>query len=873
MSNLRPTFHESWYRVADLRARLRPSAQISRQYYRGERWYVVRDPAGNQYHRLSSAAYRFVGLLDGSRTVAEAWDLAGGIMADDAPTQPEVVQILSQLHAANLLEANITADAGVLLRRHKQMMKRRLQGRLMNVLFPRIPLWDLDSFLVRWLPVMRTVLSKFGILLWLGVVIAAVAMIIPDWHKLKEDASSAISPGNWPWLWATFVIIKLIHELGHAFTCRRFGGEVHELGVMFLVFVPAPYVDASSAWSLPSKWQRTLVGAGGMIFELFVAAICAFVWKYTAPGLVHSLAYNTMLIASVSTVIFNANPLLRYDGYYMLSDLLEIPNLKQKSMEYSMGLIKRHVFRVKSPIPLPPPGQRFWLFLYAVTSGAYRVFVGVMIILVVSNQVPVLGILMALGGVVTWLVVPVVKVSNYILLDPELHRKRGRAVAFTVVVAGMIAVLIGVIKFPERFEAVGIVKAENEYTLRAITPGFVEQVLVKDGQAVLAGQVMVVCRDREMEAEILKTQAQARASEARMKQSLVSSPADYQVEKANLDGIKKQLAILVKQRDDMTVRAPFDGVVVAPMIHELQDRYIKRGEDIATVVKADWLLIRAVVPQTDAALLFMNRNLWSPVKDLPGGWDATPSDVKHMLDAAGAKYVETPAAEVRQPGEPIQRVAAASSQAMFGRPGKVEFVFDYGQLSSIAATFEAVGPVKSDAKAAFDEIAAENIKEFGKADEKAAAPPIAGARRAHWLAERDQAALDISLSEQSGKTTVVYQAMGRLVEVRMATARSTNLTARVLMRVPAGTTTLPHASLTFAGGGEHQNDPHDQTGTKVTTPEFEVVLRMENPNMAYLPGQRAYVRFTMEHDQPLLYQWGRKFWQLLQTQNAQNKWL
>src|SRR6476661_11191527 len=170
---LRPTFSESWYRVKNLKAKLRASAQISRQYYRGERWYVVRDPAGNQYHRLSSAAYRFVGLLDGSRTVAQAWDLAGGMLADDAPTQPEVVQILSQLHAANLLEANITADAGVLLRRHKQMMKRRLQGRLMNVLFPRITLWDLDKFLVRWLPVMRVALSKFGAVVWVVTIIAA----------------------------------------------------------------------------------------------------------------------------------------------------------------------------------------------------------------------------------------------------------------------------------------------------------------------------------------------------------------------------------------------------------------------------------------------------------------------------------------------------------------------------------------------------------------------------------------------------------------------------------------------------------------------------------------------------------------------------
>src|SRR5258706_169652 len=167
MSQLRPTFSESWYRVAGLKARLRGSTQISRQHYRGERWYVVRDPAGNQYHRLSSAPSRFVSLLDGSRSVAEAWDPAGGVLADDAPTQPEVVQILSQLHAANLLEANITADAGVLLRRHKQMMRRRVQGRLMNILFPRIPLWDLDEFLVRWMPVMRIFLSRLGAVPWL----------------------------------------------------------------------------------------------------------------------------------------------------------------------------------------------------------------------------------------------------------------------------------------------------------------------------------------------------------------------------------------------------------------------------------------------------------------------------------------------------------------------------------------------------------------------------------------------------------------------------------------------------------------------------------------------------------------------------------
>src|SRR5436190_4931841 len=194
MLQLRPTFSESWYRVVNLRARLRPSAQISRQYYRGERWYVVRDPAGNQYHRLSDAAYRLVGLLDGSRTVGEAWELVGGQLDDEAPTQPEVIQILSQLHAANLLESDITADSNVLLRRHKMQMKRKMQGRLMNVLFPRIPIWDCDAFLKRWMPVMRHVLSKWGAMVWLAMVISAVAALAPHWNDLKEAASEATNP-------------------------------------------------------------------------------------------------------------------------------------------------------------------------------------------------------------------------------------------------------------------------------------------------------------------------------------------------------------------------------------------------------------------------------------------------------------------------------------------------------------------------------------------------------------------------------------------------------------------------------------------------------------------------------------------------------
>jgi putative peptide zinc metalloprotease protein len=613
---LRPTFSESWYRVAPLRAKLRASAQISRQYYRGERWYVVRDPAGNQFHRLSDPAYRFVGLLDGSRTVEEAWDLAGGQLADDAPTQPEVIQILSHLYSANLIDADVTPDATVLLRRHKQLTKRKMQNRFMNVLFPRIPLWDPDRFLVRWMPLARLLLSRFGAVVWLLVVGAAVAMIAPHWnatdpHSLKKAAADAINirhdPINLVLLWGVFVGIKAIHELGHAFSCRRFGGECHELGIMFLVFIPTPYVDASSAWSFPNKWHRIFVGAAGMIVELFFASLCAFIWVSVDPtSLIGRLTFNAMLVASVTTVVFNANPLLRYDGYYILSDFLEIPNLRQKSSEYALGLIKRHLFRVKLQQPLPPILQRFWLLTYAILSGIYRTFIGIAIILLVAFQIPVLGILMALGGVITWVAVPAYKTFKYLAIEPELHRKRGRAAAYTVAFVVAVIVLVGLIKFPLHLDAVGVVEPTNREFVVARTGGFVTKIgtrpdgtELQDGDWVRPGDVIAVCSSPELDAEIAQKKAERQSAVAKYEFAVAQgtdavAPLAYAIQTIDL-----AIADRMDRKNRLTLRATAEGQLVAPELHELVGRFIQGGQEIAMVAKPDQLTVHVLAEQKD----------------------------------------------------------------------------------------------------------------------------------------------------------------------------------------------------------------------------------------------------------------------------------
>lgn len=588
--------------MANIKVKLRAGAQISRQYYRGDRWYVVRDPAGNQFHRLSDPAYRFVGLLDGTRTVSEAWDLAGGQLADDAPTQPEVIQILSHLYSANLIDADVTPDATVLLRRHKTQQKRKFQGRLMNVLFPRIPLWDPDRFLLRWMPLVRPMFSRIGAIIWLIVITAAIAAIAPEWEKVKHATSNSISPGNWMWLWAVFVLIKLIHELGHAFACRRFGGECHELGIMFLVFIPTPYVDASTAWSFPSKWHRMFVGAAGMIVELFVASLCAFAWLTMNPDtLPAQLVFNAMLVASVSTVIFNANPLLRYDGYYILSDFLEIPNLRQKSAEYTLGLIKRHIFRVKAHQPLPPPVQRIWLFLYSISSSIYRVFVGFVIMLLVMYQIPVIGILMGVGGLVTWMVVPLVKLFKYLTIDPELHRKRGRAWAFTLVMATGVVILVGLIPFWVNIDQAGIVDAVPgaRSVVHFDGDGEVKQLLVKDGQHVNAGDVILVAENPTLESHIKQVEAQLEEMNARLTANRFSDRGEYKADKELFEAYKADLDLALDKRARLTLRAPISGELIAPRLRERLGAFLPRGAEVAKIARREELTVRVALEQRD----------------------------------------------------------------------------------------------------------------------------------------------------------------------------------------------------------------------------------------------------------------------------------
>src|SRR5579885_466301 len=256
----RPLFSSSWYRVAVLKPRLRRHALIHRHSYRGQTWYVLQDRATEQFHRFSPAAYAVIGLLDGRRTVQEILEHLQVRMGDDAPTQDEVLQLLGQLHTNDAMQCETSPDTDELLRRFERHQRHKWRKRLFSVFSWQFPLLDPERLLTWFAALIRPLFTWTGLILWLAVVVPAILLAASHWAELSENVLERIStPQNVMLLWVLFPFIKILHELGHAGAVKAFGGEVHEIGVLLLVFTPVPYVDASAAWAFPNKWQRAVV--------------------------------------------------------------------------------------------------------------------------------------------------------------------------------------------------------------------------------------------------------------------------------------------------------------------------------------------------------------------------------------------------------------------------------------------------------------------------------------------------------------------------------------------------------------------------------------------------------------------------------------
>lgn len=687
------TFSESWYRVASQRLCLRPGVKVRRQNFRGERWMVLENPLSNEFFRLRPAAYEFVARLRPDRTVQEVWQQCLDRSPDEAPSQQAVIQLLSQLYFANLLQYDLAADSTQLFERFKKRQRRELGFNLLNIMFMRFPLLDPDRFLLRVLPVLGKLVSPFGALLWCVVVGAGLKVAIDHFDALRQQGEGVLASNNLFLLYTGLVLIKAVHEFGHALFCRRFGGEVHVLGVMLMIFTPMPYVDATSSWSFRRRSHRVLVGAAGMITELFFAALAVFLWANTAPGIVHSLAYNLMFVASVSTLIFNLNPLLRFDGYYILSDLLEIPNLNQRATWQLRHLAEKHLFGAKkSDSPAANRREAGWYTFYGIASGIYRVVVFGGVLFTVADRFLIIGLVMAAVCLISWVTVPVIRLVKYLLTSPVLDRVRVRAVAVTFGGAVLALVLLGIVPFPAGLRAPGVVAAAQRTQIANQTSGTIDALLASSGSFVKRGDALLRLRNPELEIQLASTQARLDEVNARLLNAMQNETADLAPLTRLRDSVNAQLKKLSEDRDHLVIRAPHDGAWVAPGIEDFIGRQINRGTELGLLVDSTAFEFVASVRQEDADALFGRETRRAavrldgdaataiPVKDwriIPGGQKTLPSAALGWR-AGGEIPVAADDASGSRALEPFFEVvgkldSSSPIKLLDGRAGKIRF--------------------------------------------------------------------------------------------------------------------------------------------------------------------------------------------------------
>ncbi|MBW2000536.1 MAG: hypothetical protein JRJ29_21585, partial [Deltaproteobacteria bacterium] len=550
----------------------------------------------------------------------------------------------------------------------------KLKQNLKSPLFIRIPLFDPEPVLKRFQRVARPFFGWAGGIVWLLVVGWAVLQVGIHWSELTQDITDRIlSPGNLVILWLTFPLLKAFHEFGHGFAVKVKGGEVHEMGIMFLVFTPIPYVDASAASAFQEKRERVLVGAAGMAVEVFMGAVALALWLNMEAGTLKSVAYNVIFLAGVSSVLFNGNPLLRYDAYYILSDLLEIPNLAPRGLKYLSYLVQKYLFRIKDQEPpVSTPGERIWFVIYTVTSWTYRIFIYTAIILFVASKFFFIGVLFACWGFANLFVWPGIKGVKFLLSSPKLRRKRVQALMITASALALVGFLVVVVPVPLSTIAEGVLWIPEESFVRAKTEGFVEQCIVAPGRPVEKGVPLVQCSDPLIAGRIRVLEARLKELEATYDLQATSDRVKAEITKDQINRTKAELDDMRSRAGDLVIRSEASGLFVVPMAEDMPGRWVKRGDLIGYVLDPSRTTVRVVVDQADIDFIRL-RTLGVSVR--------FAHNISRVLPARIER--EVPAATDRLPGQALTkegggRIAIDPRDRLGTTAFKKVFLFDVG---------------------------------------------------------------------------------------------------------------------------------------------------------------------------------------------------
>ncbi len=566
------------------RLRLREGLNFRCDEFSGRPCYIVEDSIRSRFYRIGVDEYYFISMFDGKTTVGQAVAEMAQWRGASAFTKQDAAAICRWLVDQELATTEACEQPGRLLAARRAAGKRRVALRL-NPLLIRIPLFNPDRLLDRIMPWCGWLVSWPAFLAWVAMLTAGLYHLAAHCDRFSAATAGILAPGQWLALGVCWIVLKTIHELFHGLAAKKFGARVLECGVVLILFTPVPYVDATQSWRLPNKWQRIFTAAAGMYAELFCASVAALLWSYTPAGLTNDVALRVVLMAGTGTLLFNGNPLMRFDAYYMLADFLEIPNLSACGQHYWSYLGRRFFLGVPAQPPAWPPHKAPLIKLYGALACVWRSFVLFSLVIAAHALLGGAGLLVAASGAVAWFGYPMARFVQYLaggnsVEKPNVWRFLIRGGA----VAALATVLLVAGPWPGLVCAPAVVQPDPWSIVRSEVAGFVQSIEVRNGQYVQAGQILAHLDNQELVTELAELELQIEEIQ-RFRDQLqweMKLP-EAQIQSQYLEALRKRSAQKQDEVDRLIVRSPIDGQVVERNLASLMATYVQPGAELLSV--------------------------------------------------------------------------------------------------------------------------------------------------------------------------------------------------------------------------------------------------------------------------------------------------
>ena len=609
-----------------LQVKLRPDLVVQPQFYEGMTHYVIKDPIALKYFRFKVEEYFLLQQFDGKNSLQDVKRAFERKYRPQTISVDDLIRFASQLHEAGIAQIDTPEQGKVLIERRRKNKWKRLWQFFANILYIKIPIIDPEKLLSGMYPYFKWIYTSWFITVSAGMMLAAITLVISRWTEFYANLPTFQSFFNWytiVYFWCSLAIVKIIHEFGHGLTAKHYGGEVHEMGMLFLVLTPALYCDVTDSWLLPNKWKRIWISAAGIYVECFLASIATFVWWNTQDGLLHSLMLATMFICSVNTILFNANPLLRYDGYYVMADWLEIPNLRIKSTQFFLYLFQEKVLGLEVPVQSYMPRSRRSLFvIYAIASYVYRWVVTFSILFFLNQflkpyKLTSISRMLALASLAPLIGMPVYQTFKFVRSPGRMRKvKKARAAGFFAVAAAIIALVL-LIPTPLRVQGTLVLTAANPALIYPEVEGQLVRMHVRDGDKVEQGQVLAELINPPKQRERLQYTEQLDANLAKYEaysksRSLVDHGLAWQF-KADADELEKTVDKVNDQIVKLRLLAPRDGYALNVPQPETTGQYLKPGQKpFCEVADPHKLEAHLLLDQSDVDLVKLDRDDGKP---------------------------------------------------------------------------------------------------------------------------------------------------------------------------------------------------------------------------------------------------------------------